>query len=175
MQADILGGKLLDRINSFEPIIDSKSRILILGSMPGQESLNRKEYYAHPRNQLWKIVFALFDMPVEENYEKKKLFIKIKGIALWDVIDNCYREGSSLDSAIRGAEVNDFKGLFKVFPNIKHIVFNGTKAFETFRKKVGFNDFSHISFKQLISTSPARAMVFEKKFDDWKIIRDLLK
>ena len=174
MQADISGGKLLDKINSFEPIIDSKSRVLILGSMPGRESLNRKEYYAHPRNQLWKIVFALFNMPVEENYVKKALFIKSKGIALWDVIDSCYRVGSSLDSNIREEEVNDFKGLFKEYPNLKHVVFNGSKAFETFRKRIGFNDFSNIYFKQLISTSPARAVIFEKKFDEWKVIRDFL-
>ena len=165
----------MDKIKSFEPIIDSKSRVLILGSIPGQESLNRQEYYAHPRNQLWKIVFALFNMPMEESYEKKILFIKSKEIALWDVIDNCYREGSSADSDIREEEVNDFKGLFKEYPNLKYVVFNGSKAFETFRKRVGFNNFRNIIFKQLISTSPARAVIFEKKFHDWKIIRDFLK
>lgn len=143
--------------------------------MPGQESLNRKEYYAHPRNQLWKIVFTLFDMPLEENYEKKILFIKSKGIALWDVIDNCYREDSSSDSDIREEEINDFKGLFKEYSNLKYVVFNGSKAFDSFQKRVGFNNFSNIIFKQLISTSPARTVIFEKKLDDWKIIRDFLK
>jgi len=38
-----IGGTL----QSFAPIIDKKCKILILGTMPGPESLRRKEYYAN--------------------------------------------------------------------------------------------------------------------------------
>ena len=68
--------------------------------MPGEESLRKQEYYGHPRNQFWRIIYALFDVPLEDNYEKKLMFLKSKGIALWDVIESCWREGS-LDSNIR--------------------------------------------------------------------------
>lgn len=160
-------------IHSFKPIIDKNCNIIILGSIPGRESLRRNQYYGHSRNHFWKIIYSLCGVPFEENYEKRTSLLLEKGIALWDVIDDCYREGS-LDSNIKEAKVNNFKQLFTDYPNIKYVFFNGTKAFELFRKKVGF-DFEDIVFKKLKSTSPANAIKFEVKLDDWKVIKDCIK
>ncbi len=162
----------MSRVKSFAPIIDEKSRILILGSMPGIESLRKQEYYGHPRNQFWKIIYELFGEPLDGNYERKVTFLKSKGIALWDVIETCSREGS-LDSNIKEEKVNDFTRLFKEYPKIKHVFFNGLKAYDTFKKKVGF-DFPEMTFIRLGSTSPAHAKKFADKFKEWMIIKDYL-
>ena len=158
-------------IRSFPPIVDSHSRILILGSMPGVESLRKQQYYAHPRNQFWKIIFTLFEEPLEESFSKRIAFLKDRGIALWDVIAECFREGS-LDSSIKEEKVNNFKDFFCQYPNIKYVFFNGVKAYETFRKQIGF-DFPGLTFKKLPSTSPANAVKFEIKLQEWAEIKNI--
>jgi hypoxanthine-DNA glycosylase len=154
---------------SFQPIIDSASKILILGSMPGVQSLEQQKYYANPQNQFWRIIYSLFHTPLDPEYDNRISFIKDKGIGLWDVLESCDREGS-LDSNIRNEKVNDFKSLLKTFPNIQCILFNGTKAYETFRKGVGFDCFGFITFERLPSTSPANAQRFEQKLSEWNIL-----
>jgi len=160
---------------SFKPIIDKNSKILILGSMPGRESLEKNQYYAYKRNHFWKIIFDIFNVKLSENEEyinKKALLIK-KNIALWDVIESCFREGS-LDSNIKKASENDFENFFKMYPNIKHIFFNGNKSHDVFKTKVGFK-FDNIGFHQLPSTSPAFAKIkYDEKLLKWKIILDFL-
>jgi TDG/mug DNA glycosylase family protein len=155
-------------IQSFAPIIDENCKTLILGSMPGVKSLQENQYYAHPRNSFWPIVYTLFEEPYEQSYPKRTQFLLGQQIALWDVLKKCEREGS-LDTAIQKEEVNDFQTLFKAYPNIQRVFLNGTKAYETFRKKVGF-DFEGITFYKLPSTSPAHAVAFEKKLEAWKAV-----
>lgn len=167
---NVLGNNML---NSFKPIVDEGSRILILGSMPGVESLRLQQYYANPRNQFWKLIYSIFDSEPHQAYEKRVSFIKEKRIALWDVIETCYRDGS-LDSAIKGERVNDFKGLFAACPNIKGVLFNGGKAYETFKKWIGFEMFPNLRFLKLTSSSPANTRKFEEKLREWMHIKDLL-
>lgn len=162
-----------NRITSMPPIVCSNCRVLILGSIPGEESLRKQQYYAHPRNQFWRIIYALFDLTPDEDYNKRVEFMKSKGIALWDVIGSCKREGS-LDSAIKDETANDFYKLFQENPRIKHVFFNGTKAYETFRKKVGFGSFEGITFTRLCSTSPALRSTFEEKLEVWKGLKKYL-
>ena len=164
----------MSQVSSFQPIVDERSRLLILGSMPGVESLRLQQYYANPRNQFWKIIHALFDLEPCESYEERVSFLKSKDIALWDVIENCYREGS-LDSNIREEKVNDFRGLFMAYPNIKIVMFNGGKAFETYKKWIGFNTIEKVMFQKLTSSSPANTKKYDEKLKEWCSIRNLLK
>ncbi|WP_411679661.1 DNA-deoxyinosine glycosylase [Clostridium thailandense] len=164
----------MENIRSFKPIIDNNSKILILGSIPGVESLNKQQYYAHKRNQFWKIIFSLYELSPSESYEKKIKFLKSKGIALWDVIDCCFREGS-LDSDIKNELPNDFTSLFEKHPNIRCVLFNGSKSYEIFKKKIGFENFKSIEFHKLPSTSAAHAIPFESKMNEWKIIKNYLE
>ena len=159
----------MNQVRSFNPIIDSASRVLILGSMPGAKSLELQEYYAHPQNHFWRIMYGLFDMQCETEYELKLAFLKSRAIALWDVLDSCRRPGSS-DSDITNEEVNDFDSLFKAFPNIKAVFFNGAKAYEVFRKGIGFEAVKSLTYKQLPSTSPAYTKKFDQKLKEWTII-----
>ncbi|MDO0825086.1 DNA-deoxyinosine glycosylase [Desulfosporosinus nitroreducens] len=164
----------MSQVSSFKPIVDERSRILILGSIPGVESLRLQEYYANPRNQFWKLIYAHFELEPSECYEERVSFVKSKGIALWDVIGNCLREGS-LDSAIREEKVNNFRGLFKAYPGIEIVLFNGGKAYETYKKWVGFKALPNITFLKLTSSSPANTKKYEEKLREWGVIKEFLK
>ncbi|MFY9175365.1 MAG: DNA-deoxyinosine glycosylase [Peptococcia bacterium] len=158
----------MSKIYSFPAIVDQNSRILILGSMPGVESLRKQEYYAHPRNQFWRIIFDLYQQPVPDNYQEKVSFLKAKGIGLWDVIESCYREGSS-DAKIKQEKVNDIQGLLNEFPQIKRLYFNGTKAYDTYKRYFGFS--TDLIYERLESTSPANTKSYARKLQDWSKIK----
>jgi len=161
-------------IEGFAPIIDRDARVLILGTMPGAESLRKREYYANPRNQFWKIIYSIFDSVLETPYLERVSFIKEKRIALWDVIQCCDREGS-LDSKISGVYTNDFASLLTRYPNVKFLCFNGQIAFKTFRKEVKLNTSSQVILETLPSSSPANArMSVDTKIRKWALILDLL-
>ncbi len=158
----------MNTIYSFGPIADEQSRILILGSIPGKESLRKQQYYGHTQNAFWRLMSTLLDEPFHEDYEDRIGMLLRHHIALWDVIKSCERE-SSLDAHIKNAVVNDFASLFAAHPKITHIFFNGQKAFDTFARHVGF-EFHGLSFERLGSTSPAHAISFEKRLKDWQRI-----
>ena len=157
----------MDSIHSFPPIINASCTRLILGSIPGQKSLAMQEYYAHPQNTFWRILFALYNEPPKSHYREKQNFLLSHHIAVWDVIAACQREGS-LDSQIADPTPNDFGSLFSSYPNISHVFFNGRKAFDTYKKHVGFDD--DRTYTLLPSTSPAHAIGFEAKLLSWQIL-----
>lgn len=155
-------------IFSFPPIVDHNSRMLILGTMPGKESLLRGEYYAHPRNAFWRIMFSLFGQPYSDNYQIKKELLLDQSIALWDVLKVCERH-SSLDSDIAVEEPNDFSNFFIQYPKIETIFFNGQPAARFFKKYAsahGKPDFV------LPSTSPAHAVSMEYKLSKWSVVKE---
>ena len=162
---------MAERITSFPPIISETSRILILGSAPGVKSLQMQQYYAHPQNQFWKILFHLFDEEYSVDYDSRKALLFKNHIALWDVIDSCEREGSS-DAKIRNEEHNDVLQLVTDFPNITAIFSNGQKSSKEARKMLGAE--SQIPFHVLPSTSPLHTIPFDKKLEAWKIIKHYL-
>ena len=121
------------RISSFPPIISEGSKILILGSVPGVKSLEMQQYYAHPQNQFWKIIFELLKEDFTSDYKKRTEIIRKNYIALWDVIDTCEREGS-LDTKIRNEEHNDIIKILREHPTIKAVFCNGQKSFKNLKK-----------------------------------------
>ncbi|MCE9507909.1 MAG: DNA-deoxyinosine glycosylase [Alphaproteobacteria bacterium] len=164
------------RACGFPPIAGRKARVLILGSMPGVPSLRAQEYYAHKPNMFWKIMGALFDMPVG-TYAQKTALIKNNRLALWDVLKECERKGSS-DAKIRNAERNDFTALLKKHPGITHIVFNGKRAELEFVRHVlpQLKNGKRFIFKPLPSTSPLNARAsFEAKLKAWRYIPGVLQ
>ncbi len=114
-----------------EPIIDDQSRILILGTLPGEKSLTRREYYADNRNQFWKILSCIHGEEIKLDYKSRLKFLRKHGIALWDVLKVADREGSS-DSNIANPVFNDLEGLIKKHPSIKVIGVKGETAGEFF-------------------------------------------
>lgn len=158
-----------ERLRAFSPIEAPDARVLILGSMPSRESLERQRYYAHPRNQFWMLICRLLNEPCPEDYLARRRILLAHGIALWDVVDSCKREGSA-DSAIREVVVNEFGPFFAVHPCIHTIIFNGEKAYQLYEKYV-LNSVTGIelSLIRLPSTSPAYAVSFEDKLKAWQL------
>jgi hypoxanthine-DNA glycosylase len=133
--------------------------------MPGIASLEKQEYYAHPRNHFWKIIYTLYDsMPVAAIFVDKIDFLQSNRIGLWDVLENCERKGS-LDINIKKQTENDFDALFQKFPAITKIVFNGKESHRYFIKKFGQKE--GITYYVMPSTSPANTMSFENKLEIW--------
>ncbi|WP_370899141.1 DNA-deoxyinosine glycosylase [Chryseobacterium gossypii] len=161
-----------NRISSFPPLIDAESEILILGSIPGVRSLEKQQYYAHPQNKFWKIIFTLLDEEFTEDYPERIRILKKHHIALWDVIDSCERKGS-LDSEIRNEEANRIAELLEEHPHIKAIFCNGGKSYKSLQKLLGKN--YHLPVFLLPSTSPLHTVSFENKLEEWKKILDFLK
>ena len=161
----------MNRIFSFPPIVFNDSKILILGSVPGAKSLEMQEYYAHPQNKFWKILFEIFNENFTTIYSEKLAFLKKSKIAVWDVIDSCERVGS-LDSKIMNEESNDILKLLEEYPNIEAIFCNGGKSFKNLQKMAG-KDFE-IPIYLLPSTSPLHTISFEKKLEDWKVILNFI-
>jgi len=160
-----------NRIFSFPPIIDENSKILILGSIPGVKSLEKQQYYAHPQNKFWKIIFDLFHEDFTGDYTERINILKKNHIALWDVIDSCERKGS-LDSEIKNEEANQIEELLEQYPNIQAIFCNGGKSYKNLQKLLGKN--FRIPFYLLPSSSPLHTVSFEKKLEEWKSILNFL-
>ncbi len=160
-------------IRSFPPIADASARVLILGSMPGEESLRAKQYYAHPRNAFWKLMGELFGAGTELPYDRRTQQLKKAGVALWDVLACCARKGS-LDSAIDDASIttNNFPRFFSAHPRITHVFFNGAMAERCFRVQVQPRlDMPALQLARLPSTSPAHAArSYAQKRAAWAVV-----
>lgn len=149
---------------SFAPLVNKDSRILILGSLPGVESLRAGQYYAYKYNHFWKIIFEIFNRGEElTDYAEKCGLLLRRGLALWDVAESAEREGS-LDSRIKNLRPNDIPGLLKCCGNIQFLIFNGGFAFSAYKKCFGK---PLLPYEKVLSTSPACAGRFEEKLAMW--------
>lgn len=149
---------------SFAPIYTEKAEILIVGSMPSVKSLEQAQYYAHPRNAFWPILFEFFGEPYSGDYEKKKALIRNHRLALWDAAACCEREGS-LDSDMKEIVYNDFDALYEKCPNIRTVLCNGTAAHKLFMKSGAAGN---RKIMRLPSTSPAYTLTYAKKLEAWR-------
>lgn len=157
---------------SFEPVVGKNSKLLILGTMPGVKSLEAQQYYAHERNAFWPILFELFNEAPTNDYQQKINLLIGKGIALWDTLQFCYREGS-LDSNIKDALPNIITEFLTKNKTIKNVIFNGKGAenyYDKFHQRL-----DGIGYHSLPSTSPANARLkFVDKLDAWSVILSML-
>lgn len=121
-----------------------------------------QQYYAHPQNHFWKIMFHLLAEPVTSDYEEKLAMLQRSGIAVWDTIESCVRKGSK-DTDIKNEEANDIAKLLKEFPNIKAVFCNGQKASKNLSKQLKNKEVG-INFYGLPSTSPLHTVGLEKTY-----------
>ena len=153
----------------FQPIVFKDSKSLILGSFPSIDSFNKSFYYAHPRNQFWKILSTISGYPIN-NQDQKIWLLKETKIALWDMVKSCQRE-NSLDSSLEEIEVNDIAQFLDEHPTLEKIAFTGRLAERLF--KIHF-DYLEIETIYLPSPSSAYAkMRFEQKVEIYKKLLEL--
>ena len=162
--------------NILPPVVDEQTKVLIVGSMPGVQSLEKQQYYGNPRNHFWGIIGELTGTIVPEQYEERLALVKKHGIGLWDVIQACERVGS-LDSNIKNEIPNDFVALFEQYPQIEAVVFNGTKAHDVFKKKLGFELLTGRDYYKMPSTSPVpgrNIKTFAEKVEIWRKLENYI-
>ena len=164
---------MADRIDSFPPIVDGRSRALVLGTMPGAESLRQRRYYAYERNHFWSIVFALYGLERPPDYDERIVFMQDKRIALWDVLKSCVRPGSA-DADIKAPAPNAIAELLDGHPAIGAVFLNGKGAEKLFQKLIVPHLNRGIPAITLPSTSPAYAISFAQKLDGWKPLLEFL-
>jgi hypoxanthine-DNA glycosylase len=163
----------MSRVHSLPPIVSKRSKLLILGSMPGEASLRAGQYYAHPRNAFWRIMGELFGASPSLPYQDRVAILQSVGIALWDTLQ---ASTGSLDASITEEAPNDFRALFAEYPSITHVFFNDGTAEGAFRRHVlpSLCEDRHV-FARLPSTSPAHAaMRLEAKVRAWSVLKKVL-
>lgn len=153
-------------LTGLPPIVSPATVVLILGSFPSERSLAQRRYYAHPRNQFWPLLQAVWPripLPMgPDSYESCSKWLLERGLGVWDVYASCVRQGS-LDTAIRNAVVNDFAGL--ALPKLAAIAHNGTESHKHARHTATLG----VPVYKLPSTSPANAAwSFERKLAAWR-------
>lgn len=139
--------------HEIQPVFDSRSRVLLLGTMPSPASREQGFYYGHPQNRFWRMLAAIFDEPVPRTIEEKRDMLLRHHIALWDVLASCEIEGAS-DASIRDAQPNDLARIFDA-ADIRAVFATGTKAGELYRKLI--EPTLGVPCTTLPSTSPANA------------------
>ena len=157
-------------LQGLAPVIDERTRLVVLGSFPGVASLQAGQYYAHPRNHFWPVLAAILDEPlVTMAYGARLACLRAHRIGVWDTIVSCRRRGS-LDGAIRAATRGETARVRRTAPAVALVCFNGRTAAraETAWRAAGYATLS------LPSTSPAYTRPFAEKLAAWRAIGDHL-
>ncbi|MBC8736314.1 DNA-deoxyinosine glycosylase [Paraburkholderia sp. UCT31] len=152
----------------FAPVVDADTRVLILGSLPGEVSLAHGQYYAHPQNKFWLLVGEAIERDlVGMDYSTRLETLLEHHIGLWDVVAEARRAGS-LDSRIRDHASNDLIALIDTLPKLATIAFNGGTAAKIGMKALGERGVQY-RLVRLPSSSPAHASVsYAQKLDIWR-------
>lgn len=162
------------RLQGLAPVVGPQTQLLVLGSFPGVASLAVQQYYAHPQNQFWRLLQALWPahpQPGPQDYAGRCAWLLERGLGLWDVYDSCERQGS-LDAAIRRPQVNDFAALRARCPQLRGLAHNGAESFRHAGAALAALNLPGVNLPvqacKLPSTSPANAAwSFERKRMAW--------
>jgi len=164
---------IVPRKASFPPVVSAATRLLLLGSLPGEASLRAARYYAHPQNQFWRLSGAVIgeDDLATSDYEDRLARLLGAGVGLWDVVADAVRSGS-LDGAIRDHRPNDLAALVASLPDLRAIGFNGGTAARIGRRML--EGVTGIALVDLPSSSPAYTRPFAEKREKWLGLREFI-
>lgn len=162
----------MTRSSAFPPVLDARTRVLVLGSLPGPESLRRAEYYAHPRNDFWRLIGPVVGRDLDPlPYPDRLDALRQAGVGLWDVVASAVRQGAA-DAAIREAEPADLAGLVAGLPALRAVAFNGATAARIGRRQLAA---AGPALLDLPSSSPAHAaMPLAGKRARWAVLAGYL-
>lgn len=156
----------------FPPVVRPDTRVLVVGSLPGSASLMAGRYYAHPRNQFWRLLGRVIQQDlVTRTYEDRLASLLSGGIGLWDTVAAATRTGS-MDAAIKLHAATDLAGLALSLPALRAIGFNGGTASRIGRRQMGAEP--RPTLIDLPSSSPALTVPFENKAERWLTLRRFL-
>ena len=160
------------RKSAFAPIVAPDTRVLVLGSLPGEASLAAGRYYAHPQNGFWRLAGHIIGLDLAAlDYDARLAALLAAGIGLWDTVASAQRVGS-LDAALREVEGAALDGLVASLPELRAVGFNGATAARLGRRALGDTTLALID---LPSSSPAfAAMPFARKAEIWGRLREFL-
>lgn len=158
--------------HSFAPVADSRTRLLICGSLPGDRSLTARRYYAHPQNQFWRLLSPVADIDLAAlDYDARLAAILAARIGLWDVVASAHRPGSS-DAAIRDHAANDVSALAATLPDLRAIAFNGGTAYRLGMRQMSGDD--RYRLISLPSSSPLHTVGIAAKQAAWGDLRSVI-
>jgi hypoxanthine-DNA glycosylase len=150
---------------SFPPVADARTRVLVLGSLPGEESLARSQYYANPRNHFWRLIGAVAGLDLAAlPYESRLEALLDARVGLWDTVGAARRRGS-LDGAIRDHRTNNLTDLAGRLPELRAVGFNGGKSASLGAHQLAGRP--DVALVPLPSSSPAYTRPFEEKLAEW--------
>ena len=157
------------RKRCFDPVVNAGTRLLILGSLPGEKSLAHSQYYAHPQNKFWLLLGEVLGVDLKSlPYDARLATLLTHGVGLWDVVAQAQRSGS-LDSNIRERDDNDLVALAASLPRLDTIAFNGGTAARLGLKVLG-GQAERYRIVSLPSSSPAYTLAYEAKLQQWKTL-----
>lgn len=163
----------MERKRCFDPVVDERTRLLVLGSLPGEQSLVLQQYYGNRQNKFWELVGQVINVDLRAMaYQARLASLREHGIGLWDVVAEAHRKGS-LDSSIRERNDNDLLGLLARYPNIKVIAFNGGTAGRLGRRVLGQHAVRY-RIVELPSSSPAHTLAYTEKASRWLVLQAAL-
>lgn len=163
----------MERKQCFAPVVDANTRLLVLGSLPGEQSLAQSQYYAHKQNRFWMLMSAVLGIDlVPLPYAHRLQTLLEHGVGLWDVVAQAHRAGS-LDSNIRHRADNDLPDLLARHPRITAIAFNGGTAHKLGVKVLG-EQAARYRIAALPSSSPAYTLAYAEKLAQWSVLKEVL-
>ena len=131
-----IGLNHIHRTYGFPPLLCDEPRILILGTLPGGESLEHRQYYYSNSNRIWKVLCYLRGEPMPIDYDRKQALLAKYHIVLWDYYESAIRLDSSNDKDIRDGHPNDIPAFLAAHPTIKTIGINGFGKYKEFGRKI---------------------------------------
>lgn len=167
-----MGAPAALRKSSFAPVADADARLLVLGSLPGEASLRKGQYYGNPQNQFWRLMGQALGRELPEPYEARLAALQGARVALWDVVRSAVRAGS-LDAQIRDHQPNPLAGFVATLPQLEAIAFNGKTA--TAIGARALQDVGSLTLIPLPSSSPAYTLPFARKAEAWAHLRRFLE
>lgn len=166
--------RLMQLKHSFPPVAGPDARILVLGSLPGDQSLAAQRYYAHPQNQFWQLMSPVVGCDLAAlDYDDRLAALRAQRVAVWDVIGSARRAGST-DAAILDIAGNDIAGLIATLPDLRAIAFNGSTALKQGLKLLG-RGFSDPEIVALPSSSPLHTIGLAAKQPAWSALAAFLR
>jgi len=163
------------RKSAFAPVVAPHTRVLILGSLPGEASLAAQRYYAHPANRFWHLVGGVIgraDLPTMD-YDLRLAAILSVGVGLWDTVQSAQRQGS-LDSALRNVEAAPLAALVDSLPCLRAVAFNGAASARIGTPQLAAR--ADLALVPLPSSSPAHARLsLSEKQQAWNSLQKFLR